>query len=82
MDYLILVNIYRNFGRRRQGTAPAAEAQPRAWPWALFMTHQAWLERIYAVEIAVGAIVEEAPHVVEAVTGIAAADAVEILPRM
>jgi hypothetical protein len=48
----------------------------------LFMTHQAWLERIYAVEIAVGAIVEEAPHVVEAVTGIAAADAVEILPRM
>jgi hypothetical protein len=46
------------------------------------MTHQAWLKRIYAVESAVGAIVEEAPHEVEAVTGTAIADAVEVLPRM
>lgn len=50
--------------------------------WALFMTHQTWLERIYAVESAVGAIVEEAPHVVQAVTEIPVAGAVAALPRL
>jgi hypothetical protein len=72
-----LVNIYRNF---RLDPAAAA-GTTRTSVWALFMAHQTWLERIYAVESAVGAIVEGAPHVVQAVTEIAVAGAVGALPR-
>jgi hypothetical protein len=82
MYYFDLGKYIPKFRATPLGRSPAAEGQPRALPWALLRTHQAWLERIYAVEIAVGAIVEEAPHVVKAVTGIAVADAVEIFPRM